>query len=322
MPERLDEFMARANAAYYATHDPFADFTTAPEITQMFGELIGAWAAVTWALMGAPVPLILAEAGPGRATLMRDVLRATARVAPDFRAACHVHFIETSPRLRAVQAEAVPGAAWHDSLDDLPAGPAILLANEFLDALPIRQFVRRGAGWMERFVAEGRFVEQHAHMEREAPEGSVVEVNDAASAWIIRLASRLVGQGGAALILDYGTLESLPGDSLQALRCGRPADPLRDIGSADLTAHVDFAAVGRQASACGAAVWGPVTQGDFLDRLGLRHRAASLARANPQRAAEFAAAMDRLAAPARMGTLFKVVCLAHPALPAPPGFAA
>jgi SAM-dependent MidA family methyltransferase len=322
MPERLDEFMARANAAYYATHDPFADFTTAPEITQMFGELIGAWAAVTWTLMGAPVPLILAEAGPGRGTLMRDVLRATARVAPDFHRAARIHFIETSPRLRAVQADAVPGAAWHASLKDVPAGPAILLANEFLDALPIRQFVRRGTGWMERFVVDGGFVEQPAAVERPGPEGTIMEIGEAAAAWTRGLASRLVGQGGAALILDYGTAEGAPGEGAQALRQGRPAEPLCDPGTADLTAHVDFAAAGRAAAAEGAAVWGPVAQGDFLHRLGLRHRAAALIRANPDSAAEIAEASDRLAAPSRMGVLFKVLCLAHPALPTPPGFAA
>jgi len=322
MPERLDAFMARANAAYYATHDPFADFTTAPEISQMFGELIGAWAAVTWASMGAPAPLILVEAGPGRGTLMRDMLRATARVAPDFRAACHVHFIETSPRLRAVQAAAVPDAVWHECLDHLPAGPAILLANEFLDALPIRQFVRRHGGWMERFVAAGCFVEQPAVVAWQAPQGSIIELGEAAAAWVGGVAARLAAQGGAALILDYGTAEGSPGDSLQALRSGAPADPIAAPGTADLTAHVDFAAARRHAEAAGAAVWGPVRQGAFLTRLGLRHRAAALARANPGRAAEFADAAERLSAPSRMGALFKVLALSQPGLPMPPGFAA
>ena len=150
--------MARANEAYYATHDPFADFTTAPEVSQMFGELVGAWLAVVWAGMGSPNPVLLIEAGPGRATLMADARRALSRVAPAFLAAARVHLIETSTRLRAEQAARVPDAIWHDALDSVPAGVALVIANEFLDALPIRQFVRRGAGWVERHVADGAFV--------------------------------------------------------------------------------------------------------------------------------------------------------------------
>ena len=159
MIERLDTFMARANAAYYATHDPFADFTTSPEITQVFGELLGLWAAVTWDLLGRPSPVLLVEAGPGRGTLMADALRAIAQVAPAFRAALSLHLIETSPRLRALQAARLPDAAWHESLATVPQKPLLLLANEFLDALPIRQFVRRGHGWVERFVGPKGYVE-------------------------------------------------------------------------------------------------------------------------------------------------------------------
>jgi len=157
--ERLDAFMARANAAYYATHDPFADFTTAPEISQVFGELLGLWAAVVWQGLGAPDPVLLVEAGPGRGTLMADALRAIGRAMPAFRAALRLHLIESSPRLRAVQARVLADAVWHDGLDTLPEVPLILLGNEFLDALPIRQFVRRGDAWTERFVEDGRFVE-------------------------------------------------------------------------------------------------------------------------------------------------------------------
>ena len=157
--ERLDRFMARANAAYYAAHDPYRDFTTSPEISQVFGEILGLWAAVVWEQIGRPDPVLLVETGPGRGTLMADALRAIGSVAKDFQAALRLHLIETSPRLRAVQAERLPGATWHDGLDTLPDAPLVLLANEFLDALPIRQFVRRGGRWMERFVAEGRFVE-------------------------------------------------------------------------------------------------------------------------------------------------------------------
>jgi SAM-dependent MidA family methyltransferase len=157
--ERLDAFMARGNGAYYATHDPFADFTTAPEISQAFGEILGLWAAVVWQGLGAPDPVLLVEAGPGRGTLMADALRAIGRAAPAFRVALRLHLIETSPRLRAAQATVLPDAVWHDRLETVPRAPLILLANEFLDALPIRQFVRRGTVWMERFVADGQFVE-------------------------------------------------------------------------------------------------------------------------------------------------------------------
>ena len=175
-PERLDDFMARANAAYYAERDPFADFTTSPEITQAFGEVLGAWAAVCWQLLGRPDPVILAEAGPGRGTLMADALRAIGQVAPDFLAALRVHLIETSPRLRAIQAENLPGrvAGWHDHLDTLPDAPLLLLANEFLDALPIRQFVRRGEFWTERFVGPAGFVEHPAGpLNSQAPDGEI-----------------------------------------------------------------------------------------------------------------------------------------------------
>jgi SAM-dependent MidA family methyltransferase len=315
--------MASANAAYYARHDPFKDFTTSPEIAQVFGELLGAWAAVVWRLMGGPARVALVEAGPGRGTLMQDALRCVGRVAPGFAAAAELHFVETSRRLRAAQAARVPHAAWHDGLESLPAGPCILLANEFLDALPIRQFVRRADGWMERFVRDGAFVEGASDGPgQEAPVGGVMEVSDVARAWVGDLARRLVAQGGAALIVDYGTVARSCGDSFQALRGGKPADPLLDPGSADLTAHVDFAAVSHAAQAAGAAVFGPVNQGDFLARLGLWERTAALVAANPGRAGELREAAHRLAAPERMGRLFKVICVSQPGLPAPPGFEA
>ncbi len=245
--ERLDVFMARANAAYYATRDPYADFTTAPEISQAFGEILGAWAAVVWAEMGRPDPVLLAEAGPGRGTMMTDALRAIGRTAPDFAAALRLHLVETSPRLRELQARALPGATWHASLDELPPGPLLLLANEFLDALPVRHFVRGRAGWAERFVAEGRFVERPtAGPEVATSEGMVVEVCEPALTIARRLGARLSEQGGAALFLDYGSEHSTTGESLQALRAGRPADPLSEPGSADLTAHVDFSAIRRR----------------------------------------------------------------------------
>ena len=341
--ERLDVFMARANAAYYATHDPFADFTTSPEISQAFGEVLGAWAAVTWEGMGRPDPVILAEAGPGRGTLMADALRAVARVAPAFRAALRVHLVETSPRLRAVQAAAVPDATWHDRVEDVPGGPLILIANEFLDALPIRQFVLRGEGWVERYVAEKGWVEAAAappllgggnRGEGCHPHGSwaeqmcgghrslgetgeeVFEYRDPALAQ--HLGTRLRDAPGVALFLDYGPLASGPGDSLQALRDGRPADALADPGSADLTAHVDFAAFARQS---GLPSHGPIPQGVFLTRLGLFARIHRLATTRPPREAmRMTEAGRRLAEPDRMGALFKALALTSPGLPTPAGF--
>ena len=320
--ERLDRFMARANAAYYAAQDPFRDFTTAPEITQVFGELLGAWAAVAWEGMGRPDPVMLAECGPGRGTLMADALRAVGRVAPGFLAAARLHLVETSPRLRALQARVIPTATWHERVDTVPDGPMILLANEFLDALPIRQFVRRGAGWAERHVQGGGFVECAAvPLGVDAEEGATIEVGEAASAFTAALARRLATQGGAALFLDYGPAESGPGDSLQALRRSRPADPLAAAGEADLTAHVDFAALARAARQEGAAVHGPIPQGVFLARLGLFQRSGALARMQPPaRAGALMEAARRLAEPDRMGRLFKALCVCHPALPCPAGF--
>jgi SAM-dependent MidA family methyltransferase len=321
--ERLDEFMARANAAYYATRDPYADFTTAPEISQAFGEVLGLWATVVWQMMGAPDPVILAEAGPGRGTLMADALRAIGRAAPGFRAALRLHLVETSPRLRALQAGQLPGAVWHDRTEHLPAGPLLLLANEFLDALPIRQFVRRGAGWTERHVRDGGFAELPAAApDLDAAEGEVVELCEAARAVAAGLGARLAAGGGAALFIDYGPERRAPGESLQALRGRAPAGPLDEAGTADLSAHVDFSALAAAARAAGAAVQGPVPQGIFLARLGLGPRTNALARGRPPaQAAVMMAGARRLTEPDAMGRLFKVLAVCHPALPDLPGFA-
>ena len=322
--------MARANAAYYAGRDPFADFTTAPEITQAFGEVLGAWAAVSWQLLGRPDPVILAEAGPGRGTLMADALRVIGKVAPDFRAALRVHLIETSPRLRAIQAQRLPGAVagWHDGLDTLPEAPLLLLANEFLDALPIRQFIRRGDGWTEYFVGPQGFEEhpsplQDQPQDRLANEGEIVEICEPARAIAGQLAARLRRRSGMALFLDYGPAESAPGNSLQALRDGKAADPLAEPGTADLTAHVDFADLARTARAAGAAVHGPLPQGIFLARLGLFQRTDRLAQTlPPARASALIESARRLAEPDRMGRLFKALVVCHPGIPVPPGFEA
>lgn len=322
-PERLDRFMVRANAAYYAGPDPLGGFTTSPEISQVFGELLGAWTAVAWQAMGSPPDAILAEAGPGRGTLMADALRVLRRAAPEL--AARVHFIETSPSLRARQAAVVLDATWHDRLEDLPAAPLLLLANEFLDALPIRQCIRRGEGWTERHVADRAFVELPCPTPPTVPaaDGEVVEWSDAAREVVHWAAARIVAQGGVALFIDYGPEHSAPGDSLQALAGGKPTDPLVDAGTADLTAHVDFQALAAIARAEGAAVQGPVAQGIFLTRLGLIPRSTALARTQPPaRAGALMQAAQRLAEPHLMGRLFKAMAVCHPALPPLPGFAA
>lgn len=321
--------MARAVAAYYATREPFGaqgDFTTSPEISQAFGECLGAWAAVVWTLMGRPAPVLLAEIGPGRGTLMADALRAIGQVMPAFRAAARVQLVEASPRLRDLQRARLGDAveAWQDDIAGLPDGPAIILANEFFDALPIRQFVRRGDAWAERAVADGAFVEIAAGdappLPDVAPDGAIQEVSEPSRAIAAALAARVAAQGGAFLTLDYGPADRGFGDSLQAMRAHGYADPLDEPGTVDLTAHVDFSALADAGRAAGAAVHGPLPQGLFLQRLGLMQRAAMLARTAPPRAGEFLSAAQRLVAPEAMGRLFKALCLCHPALPTPPGF--
>jgi NADH dehydrogenase [ubiquinone] 1 alpha subcomplex assembly factor 7 len=324
--ERLDHFMARANAIYYATRDPFADFTTSPEISQVFGEIIGLWAAVTWQLLGCPDPVILVEAGPGRGTLMADALRAVRGVMPAFAAASRLHLIETSPRLRAAQAARLQQACWHHELATVPRQPMILLANEFLDALPIRQFVRRGAGWTERFVDAGRWIEQPAEPAavptgRGAAEGDIIELNEPARHFVAAVAARARQHPSAALLLDYGPERSAAGDSLQAIADRRPVDPLSPAGSADLTAHVDFADLAEVARIAGGAVQGPAPQGAFLTDLGLFQRTDRLARNRPAgEARALLGAASRLAGPDAMGRLFKVLAVYSPDCPPLPGF--
>ena len=311
--------MARANAAYYADRDPFADFTTAPEISQVFGELLGLWAAVVWRSMGRPVGVVLAELGPGRGTLMADALRAIRRTTPDFAQALQLHLVETSTLLR--QAQAHLDATWHDRVEDLPDGPLILIANEFLDALPIRQFVRDGR-WFERHVQDGAFVLQPSDEALpDLADGCVLERCEPALALARHLGGRLSAEGGAALFLDYGPASSAPGDSLQALRGGAVCDPLVDAGSADLTAHVDFQAFAETAEAAGLAAFGPEPQGKFLARLGLFQRTGVLASGQPNdTAAALMISARRLAEPDGMGRLFKALAICPPSLPPPPGF--
>lgn len=322
--ERLDHFMARAAAAYYAARDPFQDFATSPEISQAFGECLGLWAAVTWQTMGRPDPVLLVECGPGRGSLMADALRAIAEMMPDCRAALRVHLVETSPRLREAQASKLGKAAvaWHADVATLPEAPMILLANEFLDALPIRQFIRRGAAWYERHVNNGAFVEVPSDftLPEDAPEGAVHEVSEAALSFAVWLGARLKLHGGAALLIDYGPAESAYGDSLQAMRTGQPVDPLSAPGEVDITAHVDFAAFAAAARMAGAMPHGPLPQGVFLQRLGFITRAAILAQLDPGGAQAQLAAAHRLTAPEAMGRLFKALALCDSRLPIPAGF--
>jgi len=345
-PLTIAEFMAEAlqhpRLGYYATRDPLGaagDFITAPEVSQVFGELIGLWCADLWAKMGRPDPVLLVELGPGRGTLMADALRALA-VAPDFRRALRAHLVETSPALRLLQAKALAAAepTWHDRLDQVPEGPALIIANEFLDALPIRQFERRSGGWRERRVGlapDGRTLAlvldsapsaSAALIPRSvepAPEGSVAEVCSTALGLAKELSGRLVACGGAALFIDYGHATSAWGDTLQAVRQHRYHPVLDSPGDADLTAHVDFQALADAARSSGARVHGPVTQGEFLRSLGIEVRARQLeAKASPETRAAVERGVRRLIDPAEMGTLFKVLALLHPDLPTPAGFPA
>jgi SAM-dependent MidA family methyltransferase len=308
-PERFDHFMARANAAYYARENPFADFTTAPELTQVFGEILGAWAKITWAMMGGTGAPCLVEAGAGSGVMMADMLRVIGDA--------QVHFIEISPRLRAFQAERVPNAQWHDDLAAVPDQKMILIANEFLDALPVRQFLRRNGAWVERYVENGAYVEQKADKDfGQAPEGAVREINEAAQNFVRGIA----GRDAVALLIDYGPAQSGFGESVQAIRAGKYSDPLANPGSADITAHVDFASLAETARDAGADVQGPVKQNAFLTALGLHQRTDFLRRKYPHMADTLRLAAQRLTAPEAMGSLFKVLAITPAGFPILPGF--
>jgi NADH dehydrogenase [ubiquinone] 1 alpha subcomplex assembly factor 7 len=310
---RLDYWMTACNAAYYGSRDPFGragDFVTAPEISQMFGEMVGGWIGDLWRRAGSR-PARLVELGPGRGTLIADALRVLARL-PGFADRVDLALVETSPALRAAQAERVM-ASWFDRLEDVPDDrPVIIIANEFFDALPVRQFL---GGGLERAVAASADGFAAATLPGEGA-GEVCAEGESVAAEIGR---RLRTQGGAALIIDYGYLTARAGESLQALRHHAPADPFAAPGESDLTAHVDFAALANAAGDVRRS--GPVAQGLWLTRLGIEARAAALkARATPQQAAAIEAALVRLTALTSMGGVFNAMALSARGWPQPAGF--
>ena len=338
-PMPLSDYMAECllnpEHGYYTRAEPFGaagDFITAPEISQMFGELLGLWLAQAWLDQGAPASFTLAELGPGRGTLMADVLRATKGV-PGFHQAMSVHMVEASPRLRAIQAQKIAPyqATWAERIEDLPQAPLFLLANEFFDALPFRQFTRQGAGWCETMVAlDGDRLSlarsQPIPLADLAPrlsdtkDGDVVEICPAAAPITQSIASRIAEHGGAALVVDYGGWHSL-GDTVQAMRNHAYCDLLETPGEADITAHVDFEPLALAARQAGAQCFGPIGQGTLLERLGIHARAARLAQNLGGAALEaHLAATRRLTHADEMGTLFKALAILAPAAPLPAGF--
>jgi NADH dehydrogenase [ubiquinone] 1 alpha subcomplex assembly factor 7 len=329
---------------YYATRDPIgagADFITAPEISQIFGEVIGLWLAEAWNAMGRPSRVQLIELGPGKGTLMTDILRA-GRALPGFLEAAEATLVEASPALKMVQGRTLASSPvpirFADRLEQAPAGPSLVVANEFLDCLPFRQAVKVGGVWRERCVgldpdAPERFVftlgavldpkiEPFPPGLEDAADGSLVELRPGDRQIVDALAARFTDAPGQALFVDYGPAASEPGDTLQALKSHEKVDPLAEPGTADLTAHVDFAMLSELARGAGLSVAGPATQGDFLMRLGAGARAQALSRAAPTQADRIARQLERLTHPAEMGTLFKAIALRSPDLPEPPGFAA
>lgn len=329
-PIPLSQYMGAANAHYYGTRDPLGargDFTTAPEVSQMFGELIGLWLADLWDRAGRPKARYV-EYGPGRGTLAADALRAMARVGLE----PSVHLIETSPVLREAQAERVPNAEFCLDLVGVPEDGALLVvANEFFDALPIRQLVKTAEGWRERLVAcqdtlflpiagDRGFDVIIPETLRDAPVGSILETSPSSVAIVRQLAARLQVQGGAALIADYGYEGPAIGDTFQAVRGHAFANPFENPGEQDLTAHVDFATLAEAARAENLVAHGPAEQGAFLEALGVGPRAEALARSAPERAKEIEGARERLTHPEAMGSLFKALALTAPGWPVPAGF--
>ena len=345
-PIPVAEFMSLAlghpEHGYYIKQDPFGaagDFITAPEISQCFGELIGIWAVAVWEQAGAPSPVNLIELGPGRGTLMADALRAAAQ-RPAFLQSVRVHLVETSPFLREAQGKSLDRSGlanipvWHDALETVPDGPSIIVANEFFDALPIRQVVFTSAGWRERLIGmvdgELRFLADAgtpdmspaipAALRNTAKPGDIFEYCPAAQAAMDDMARRIAGDGIAALFFDYGHAQSALGDTFQAVHHHEPVDVLSSPGDVDLTAHVDFEALAATASRA-AQTHGPITQGDFLRRLGIEYRRDALAeKATPQQADLVRSGVHRLIAAEEMGSLVKVLAVTPRGAAAPPAF--
>lgn len=330
-PISLAHYMAEANARYYADADPLGeagDFITAPEISQMFGELIGLWLADMWIRGGREPPVHYVELGPGRGTLARDALRAMKRYGLE----PQVHFVETSVALKEMQLHAIPSAQFHADLSTVPhQGPILLVANEFLDALPVRQLLRTAHGWREVMVAvdEGRFVctpgvqpmdTALPEDRRGEPEGTLIETSPAAASIVYEVAGRLAQQKGAALFIDYGHAQPRTGSTFQAVCRHTKVDPFEAPGEADLTAHVDFAMLAQVAQSRGCRWLGTVTQGAWLHALGIDGRAESLSEFAPQHRQALQSAMERLTAPDQMGELFKVMGLASHSWPDGVGF--
>jgi SAM-dependent MidA family methyltransferase len=345
-PMPVAEYMALClfdrQHGYYVTRDPFGargDFTTAPEVSQMFGELIGLWMSTVWKQIGAPENIRLIELGPGRGTMMKDALRAV-QIVPEFRAAIVVHLVEISPLLQGQQERTLEGAGvpmfWHAALADVPKGPAIIVANEFFDALPVNQAIKTERGWHERRIQ----IDSSDHLAftiapepipffqtllppalREARTGAIYEWRGDTAA--MEIGRRIADDRGAALVIDYGHTESGIGETLQAVGQHAYADPLTMPGGLDLTAHVDFQALVRAVEAMGATGFGPIEQSQFLRRLGIEQRASALkAKATRATAAEIDLALARLIGQQRtaMGELFKVAAFAHPSVGVLPGF--
>jgi NADH dehydrogenase [ubiquinone] 1 alpha subcomplex assembly factor 7 len=332
-PMTVAEFMAAClydpEDGYYATRPQIggasADFLTAPEASQMFGELIGLWCAHEWDALGKPAFNFI-EIGPGRGVLMQDMRRAT-RGIPGFGENSNIVLVETSAPLRDEQAERVPDAEWALRLDDAPPGPSLIVANEFLDCLPVRQFVRGEEGWHEKLVGADEVgalifgLSAPIGAEETGDEiGAVREIAPALEAAVYELERRLHEAPGRALFIDYGYVQPEGADTLQALKNHKKVDVLDAPGEADLTAHVDFARLATLAESAGLQVHGPITQGRFLRALGLEVRADALAQANPQHAERLRREVHRLTHVEQMGALFKVICISSPNLPAPAGF--
>lgn len=341
LADYMEMVLSHPEYGYYQTRQPFGatgDFITAPEISQMFGELIGLWCVDYWIKLGSPQNFNLVELGPGSGRLMQDALRAT-RSLPEFLSSANICLVENSLNLRKTQRDnlGAHNITWHENIEDVPGGPMILIANEFFDALPVQQFIKGENGWLKRHVG----LDGHNNLEfvdldcstnmlpdfcgahDKADIGEIVEINQTSEHIVDGISNRIMTDGGAALIIDYGPATSAIGDSLQAVRDQKYSDPLDIPGAADITAHVDFEQLSKAASDCGCRVQGPTSQGRFLERLGIEPRAAILqSKASDDQKREIAGAFKRLVSSEEMGTLFKAIALTKKSSPLTEGFEA